>query len=149
MTDFLAEKRREIDARMVELKPRIDEYALLEQAQAALAKIPAATNGASAVSPARRGPGRPRKNVAKPASQPKAAATTKATIGRSKRPGRRPGSGKRAAEALAAITEQPGITVAEMAKKLGMKPNYLYRVLPTLQAEGKIAKKGRGYQATT
>jgi hypothetical protein len=30
---------------------------------------------------------------------------------------------------------------------MSIKPNYLYRVLPSLQKEGKIAKKGRGWEA--
>ena len=28
---------------------------------------------------------------------------------------------------------------------MGIKQNYLYRVLPALQKEGKVAKRGRGW----
>ena len=44
------------------------------------------------------------------------------------------------------IKENPGIGVAELGKKMRLKaPNYLYRVLPDLEKEGRIKKRGRGY----
>ena len=47
MTDFLDEKRNEIDARLRELRPLVDEYQRLEKAAAALAGVSAAHNAAS------------------------------------------------------------------------------------------------------
>ena len=61
------------------------------------------------------------------------------------RVGRRKGSGKRAAEVLSIVQGQPGITIPELAAKMGIKQNYLYRVLPGLEKEGKLEKKGRGW----
>ena len=61
--------------------------------------------------------------------------------------GRRKG-GKRAAEALSFVQGQPGITIPELAVKMGIKQNYLYRVLPGLEQEGKLEKKGRGWYPT-
>jgi hypothetical protein len=133
-------KRREIDTRLAELKPLIDEYAVLEQAHAALASIPS-TNDVTAAPPRRRGPGRPRKSTAKPASQSQPVASAKTATGGSKRRGPRPGSGKRANEAFALIKEQPGITVPELAAKMSIQTTYLYRVLPTLETAGKIVNK--------
>jgi DNA-binding IclR family transcriptional regulator len=43
------------------------------------------------------------------------------------------------------VQGQPGITVPELAEKMGIKQNYLYRVLPGLEQEGKLEKKGRGW----
>ena len=40
---------------------------------------------------------------------------------------------------------QPGITIPELAAKMGIKQNYLYRVLPGLEQESKVAKQGRGW----
>ncbi len=40
---------------------------------------------------------------------------------------------------------QPGITIPELAAKMGIKQNYLYRVLPGLEAENKVEKQGRGW----
>jgi hypothetical protein len=69
-----------------------------------------------------------------------------ATAQRAKR-GRPPGNGDRVAQAVAQITGQPGITVAELAAAIGTAPNYLYRVLPRLQRDGRITKRGKGYHA--
>ncbi|HUH82216.1 MAG TPA: hypothetical protein VLZ06_12920 [Solirubrobacteraceae bacterium] len=40
---------------------------------------------------------------------------------------------------------QPGITIPELAAKMGIKQNYLYRVLPGLESEKKVEKKDRGW----
>ena len=171
MTDFLDQKHKEITDRLKELRPHVEEHARLEAAAAALAGVGAAAASAgaaavSAVTPRRRGPGRPRGSgrkkratataVAKPAAKPakaaKAAKPAKAPKAARKkagrRPGRRKGSGTRAAEALAFVQGQPGITIPELAAKMGIKQNYLYRVLPGLEQEKKVSKKGRGWHAT-
>jgi DNA invertase Pin-like site-specific DNA recombinase len=77
----------------------------------------------------RRGPGRP------PGSGRKAAAP------------RRRRSGTRADQAVRLIKANPGITASEVAKKMRIKPNYLYRVLGDLQKEGRLKKSGRSYTA--
>lgn len=156
MTDFLAEKRREITDRMAEIKPLIDEYNQLEAAARALAGVGGTSSSTAATTTVRRGPGRPRgsTNRKKPATgarrgrPPKAAtaAASSATAGTPRRrAGRRKGSGTRAAQALEFVTGQPGITIPELAAKMGIKQNYLYRVLPGLEQEKKIKKQGRGW----
>ena len=52
MADFLEEKKREIDARLKELRPLVDEFHRLEAAAAALGGVPSAGNSPAA--PARR-----------------------------------------------------------------------------------------------
>jgi hypothetical protein len=59
--------------------------------------------------------------------------------------GRPKGSGTRAAEALRIVREHPGVTIPELADRMGIKQNYLYRVLPELVQEGKVTKEGRGW----
>jgi hypothetical protein len=166
VTDFLDEKRREINDRLAELKPLIDEYTRLQDAAAALAGVggtapraaastPAASSSAT---PARRGPGRPRGSKsrttgARRGRPPKAAKAAEATTADApvaaattrRRAGRRKGSGTRAAQALQFVSGQPGITIPELAAKMGIKQNYLYRVLPGLEQEKKIKKQGRGW----
>ena len=77
-------------------------------------------------------------------------------LGRRRRgPGRPPSSGARrrrrrggtrADQAVKIITDNPGIGVAELGKKMKLKaPNYLYRVLPDLEKEGRIRKRGKGW----
>jgi DNA invertase Pin-like site-specific DNA recombinase len=74
-------------------------------------------------------------------------------------PGRPPGSGSaaptrrrrrgtRADQAVKLIKANPGISAAEVAKKMRIKPNYLYRVLGDLQKEGRVKKSGRSYTAS-
>jgi hypothetical protein len=144
VTDFLADKRQEITNRLKELKPKVEEYQRLEDAENALAGL--RRNGKP-----HRGPGRPRGSRSRKPAATNAGKATAAKAGRKPRasagrkPGRRKGSGHRAAEALRFVTEQPGITIPELAKKMRIKQNYLYRVLPRLQAEGSVKKDARGW----
>jgi len=118
MADFLDEKRKEIDARLRELRPLVDEFHRLEKAAAALAGVG--------------GNGAPRT---------RAAAGTRRRRGR----GRPRGSGTRAKEALDLVRARPGVTIAEMAEAMGIKANYLYRVMPTLESEGQVVKRDKGW----
>ncbi|HWC27285.1 MAG TPA: helix-turn-helix domain-containing protein [Solirubrobacteraceae bacterium] len=127
MADFLDEKRREIGARLKELRPLVEEYQRLEAAAAALDGV-APSNGSE---PARR-------------TQTRAPARTRGGRGGGRR-GRPKGSGTRGAEALALVRERPGITIPEIAEQMGIKQNYLYRVLPALAEDGLVRKDGRGW----
>lgn len=137
MNDFLDEKRREITQRLKELKPVVDEFRRLEAAVAALAGL-GSRSAATAATTRRRGPGRPPGTGAK-----RTVTATKAAAKR--RAGRRKGSGARAAQALSLVQDQPSITIPELAAKMSIKQNYLYRVLPGLEQENKVEKKGRGW----
>jgi hypothetical protein len=123
MADFLDEKRREIDARMRELRPLVDEYNRLEKASSALAGV-GGTQRATATR------GRRRRT---------------ATGAGSGRRGRPRGSGNRARQALELVRAQPGITIGEMAAAMKIQPNYLYRVMPTLASEGQVVKRDKGW----
>jgi len=152
VTDFLDEKRREITERMKELKPLVEEFNRLETAAIALASaLGSAASEAGQAVVRRRGPGRPRRAPASAPKTPKAvtAKAARKPAGRpaKRRAGRRKGSGTRAAEALSFVQGQPGITIPELAAKMGINQNYLYRVLPGLEKEGKIRKDGRGWYA--
>jgi hypothetical protein len=131
MADFLDEKRKEIQERLRELKPAVDEYQLLEAAEQALGGLsngttkPAATAGVTA--PAARRGGR------------RASASGGAKRGRPK------GGGTRAAQALQLVRDRPGITIPELAEAMEIQQNYLYRVMPGLAEEGKVTKSGRGW----
>ena len=125
MADFLEEKRREIEARMDELRPHVDEFHRLEAAAKALA-------GAAATPPS----GAARRPV--PQRQ-----------GGGRGGGRPRGSGTRGNQALDIVREQPGITIPEIAEKMGIQQNYLYRVLPGLAQDGMVEKQGRGWYPKT
>ena len=130
MADFLDEKRKEIQARMKELKPLVEEYTRLEAAERALSGV--GTNGA---------PTRTTSPAAAPAKRRRSSGSGTGRRGRPR------GSGTRAVQALELVKARPGITIPELAESMGIKQNYLYRVMPTLAEEGKVTKSGRGWHA--
>ena len=56
-------------------------------------------------------------------------------------------AGTRSDQAVKLIKANPGISASEIAKRMSIKPNYLYRVLGELQSEGRVKKDGRSYTA--
>ena len=123
MADFLDEKRKEIQARLKELRPLVDEFHRLEAAERALSGVEAKPAAAAGTTRRRR-------------------ASSSSSNGRRGRPR---GSGTRAAQALQLVEENPGITIPKLAEAMGIKQNYLYRVMPGLADEGKVVKSGRGW----
>jgi len=142
MAGFLDEKHKEIQARLKELKPLVDEYRELEAADKALSGLGKSGGGGStAAAPASSAP------AAAPAarrSTRRASTPRRAKSGGGRR-GRPRGSGTRANQALDLVRDRPGITIPEMAQAMGIQQNYLYRVLPGLAEEGKVVKSGRGW----
>ena len=126
MADFLDEKRKEIQTRLKELRPLVEEYERLEAAERALSGVG---------SPPARGGG-------SPAPAPRRRRSSGSSNGRRGRPR---GSGTRAAQAFELVKARPGITIPELAEAMGIKQNYLYRVMPTLADEGRVTKSGRGW----
>ena len=109
------------------LKTRISELeGELSKLQRALSSL---TNGRQG----RRGPGRPR-----------GSSGTARTVAGPRTRRRR----TRADQAVKLIKANPGISASEVAKKMRIKPNYLYRVLGELEKEGQVKKSGRSYRAT-
>ena len=126
MAGFVDNTVKEIDDRLRELK---EEVSRLEAARSAL------TGG-------RRGPGRPRATR----TTTRAQSTRRATARR--RPGRPRGrsrSGTRANQALELVRSTPGITIPQIAEKMGIEPNYLYRVMPRLATDGQVKRDGQGW----
>lgn len=127
MAGFVDTTVKEIDDRLRELK---EEVARLEAARSAL------TGG-------RRGPGRPRATR----STTRTHTTTRRTAAR-RRPGRPRGrsrGGTRANQALELVRSTPGITIPQIAEKMGIEPNYLYRVMPRLATDGQVKREGQGW----
>jgi hypothetical protein len=126
VADFLDAKVREIEERLQELRPLIEEFHRLEAASAALDGVSAA-GGAS-----------PRRRAPAPASN--------GTARRGRPRGRRGGGeNTRAAQTVELVRTNPGISIPELASHMGIKPNYLYRVLPQLADEGKVRRDGKGW----
>ncbi len=115
--------RKQITERLKELKPLVDEYHQLEEMVSKL-------GGGGGATTSRR---------------TRTTRRARSTNGRRRRRGRPRGSGTRSAQALALVQAKPGITIPEMGKEMGITPNYLYRVLPELQKDGKVKKRGKGW----
>jgi CRP-like cAMP-binding protein len=132
MPDFLEEKKREIDERLKELRPLVDEFQRLEAAAAALQGVGASSNSRASAPAARR-----TRRRSAPSSSSRGTGTG--------RRGRPRGSGTRSKQALELVRTRPGITIPEIAEAIGIQQNYLYRVLPSLQKDGLVRKEGRGW----
>jgi CRP-like cAMP-binding protein len=61
------------------------------------------------------------------------------------RPAPAAAGGPSAQQALELVRSKPGITIAEMADAMGIKQNYLYRVVPELAKQGLVSKSGKGW----
>jgi hypothetical protein len=121
LADFLDSTVRDIDQRLSELQ---EEVARLEAARNALIGT-------------KRGPGRPRGS-----SGPARARTRRRGPGRPR--GRR-GGNTRSNQALELVRGRPGITIPQIAEAMKIEPNYLYRVLPRLAADGQVRREGQGW----
>ena len=132
MADFVDEKRAEMEKRLKELKPYVEEHDRLEAAIEALGGVArSASRGVS---------GATRRATRRPAARKRGAGTGKR--------GRPKGSGKRGKQCADLVKKNPGITIPEIARKIGIKQNYLYRVMPALEKEGVVTKKGKGWYPT-
>jgi hypothetical protein len=127
MADVLSEIRSGLEKRLRELEPLIKEHA---QVREALDALKGAGVRVQRVQPA---PSTVRR--------PRSANASTATRG----PGRPRATTARAQEALKLVHRHPGITIGEMAKRMKIKPNYLYRILPDLEKDGKVNKRDKGY----
>ena len=114
-----------VDQAAALLRDRINELeGELSKLQRALANLTEGRQG-------RRGPGRPR-----------GSGTARAGTRTRRRRG-----GTRADQAVRIVKANPGITASEIARKMKIQPNYMYRVLADLQKEGMVKKSGRSYTA--
>jgi hypothetical protein len=134
--DQLHDLEATVAKRMAELKPMVDEYAELEQVAQRLGVKPAAPAPAQSGSRSRSRRGR-----ARSASSNGSRATTTARS-RSRKSATSARRSERAEQILAMAAEQPGITVAEVAKNMGVDATGLYRPVRRLLKEGRLRKKG-------
>jgi len=124
MADTLTRVRSDLEKRLKELDPLVQEHAHVRHALDALKGAGSRIH-------------RPSSNGASRRVVAKADAAT--------RRGRPSRSRVRAQEALKLVEKHPGITIAELAKKMKIKANYLYRVLPQLEKAGKVRRHEKGY----
>jgi ribosomal protein S25 len=149
--------QRQIDARLAELQPAFAEYTALQQlreainsldpeaaaAHVSLFPFPVATGAAPN--------GQPEAPAPRPARTSDGASTARR---RRARAAQEPQQGptveeQNAAYADAAIElvgQEPGLTAGQLAERMGVPASVLFRLLPTLQREGRLRKQGKGYR---
>jgi hypothetical protein len=118
MADLLDSVRKQIDARLRELRPIVEEAATLE---AALAALDGSDHMVGASQPARPSRGR-----------------------RTRRPGR-PSRGWTRVQLVDHLRDNPGSTAGDVAKSLGLKRTSVATRLPQLVKSGDLVKAARGY----
>ena len=150
-TDFLTKQREQIDARLRELQPAHEEYLTLLKARDALASVkPPDGRRGPGRPPAKRGPGRPpgKRGPGRPRGPRQGTARATPANGRRtarRRRGRR--ANTRADQALALIKQNPGIKVPDIAKQMGIRQNYLYRVTAGLEKQRLVRRRDGGFHA--
>jgi uncharacterized membrane protein len=164
LVDELREIEQQVSRRLRELEPMVAEYQELREiadrigTKMAAAGAPVAPRTSSPRTRSRRAatasrvrgsakPGADRKSAtpqkrgaAASSAKPKAAAARKVAAVKSATNGKLPG--KRDEDIIRLVAAQPGITVAQVGKELGVDPTGLYRVVRRLQASGYIRKQG-------
>jgi hypothetical protein len=161
--DDLRSAQQQAFARLDELKPLVAEYEELRREVERLGLTDATARNNTAASDATNKPRTSRSNkpakrpagsskraattaasASKPASAPAAKSTSKAT----RTPGgARPGS--RAADIDRLVTQQPGITVADLGRTLGVNATSLYSPVRRLVSDGRLRKEGTALHPTT
>jgi len=128
--NIVKEAKDKAKARIKELEPLVKEHAELSNF---LAKLDAPVQ------------------LPQPDADPRPAPTPRAQVdaqlagkGGTKKRRKRAG-GTTADKAVAIIADNPGVGASEVAKQMGIKPNYLYRVLGDLEKAGTLKKDGRSY----
>jgi Winged helix-turn-helix DNA-binding len=121
MDDPPDKERREIEERLSELRPLLEEYRCLKDVMAALGPVKESRAGVPSSG----------KRVAR-------------SVGPSASGGDGAG-GDVVARVLSVVQAHPGITIPELTTKLNPKPRAVYRILQELKREGRVAKGGRGW----
>ena len=127
MPDAVSKIRNDLEKRLRELEPLVEEHAHVREALDALKGVGARVERAATTT----------------ANRARSAGASAAA--KRPGPGRPRGTGGRAQEALKLVHTHPGITIGELAKRMKIKANYLYRLLPQLQKDGKVEKRDKGY----
>jgi len=146
MVEFIEQKHDELVQRRREITPFYDEVIRLDRAIEALNLL---------------GIGQPGSNGGKQIVQEHSTVAGLATVtwnvkkgrgrpkgSKNRKVGRPKGSGGRLVQVMGVLEEaRTPLSVKDIAMRIGIKPNYLYRVLPQLGREGKVTKHGSLWRA--
>jgi hypothetical protein len=159
MSDLLTDIRRDISARLEELRPAVTEYARLEEARAALTGTSSRARtqepGRPNTHPRRGGnPGRAssrRRNarsVSSTSTPPARGKSKQPSDGRGRRRTKRAARGANQAAVVAALRKHGSATVPELAQATKIKPGVLYALTRVLVDKGVLStQKTNGRRA--
>ena len=133
VSDLLDRIRRELDERVVTLKPAAEEYARLLRAVDALDAVP---RGADAAPPA----ARPAARAARPAARPKPASRRKATRSGAERAA--PGATQ--LRVIEQLRIGPGSSSTAVAQALGISANAAAATISRLVKQGRVSRLDTG-----
>lgn len=146
MSDLLTDIRRDISARLEELRPAVTEYTRLEEAQAALTgtasnasrrrggpSTNARSGGSSGRASSRR---RNTQSVSSPSSSSAQGKSKPSAPGRGRPRGKRAARGANQAAVVAALREHGRATVPELADVTKIQPGVLYPLTRALVDKG-------------
>jgi hypothetical protein len=122
MADLVDDIRRQIDGRLAELRPLVQEAANLEAALGALAGADGQSSGTASRRRTRKRPTTPRARGARPRGQSQE-------------------------QIIEYVRAHPGSTAGDVATALGRKRNSVSTQLTELAKAGALAKADRGYMA--
>jgi DNA-binding NtrC family response regulator len=139
LIDEVKSVQERVLARLRELEPLVQEHRELSHLAERLDLDFAAGSDRAAPAATDAKPAAARSRTGKSVTRAKGARRA-ATPGRA-RTARRSGA-TREEQVLAAVQATPGITVAQVAKQIGVDPTSLYRVVRKLTKEGTLIKRG-------
>ena len=122
MADLVDDIRKQIDARLAELRPLVQEAANLEAALGAIAGADGQSSGRTSRRRTRKRPPTPRASGARPRGQSRE-------------------------QIIEYVRAHPGSTAGDVATALGRKRNSVSTQLTELAKAGALAKADRGYVA--
>jgi hypothetical protein len=134
--------KKDIDDRLEELRPQVEEIPRLEAVLAALQSSGGHEGARTSeeTSPGGRGRGRPRGAGARRGG---------AGAGRTGGPRRRARRGQRREELLALVAAQPEITIAEAARRMGVSSPQVSTLVRRLEEEGVLARSDGRFEVVS
>jgi hypothetical protein len=135
--DELRTFEQRLAVRLQELRPLIEEYEELQRIAERLGLDPEAIARPKSEGKPSRAAGSRTRTARR--------ATTRGKGEARRRPGGTRATGaERRERVVTLIRENPGITVPDMSRQMGVDPPPLYRVVRKLQADGVVIKEGKG-----
>jgi ribosomal protein S25 len=146
--------QRQIDARLAELQPAFAEYTALQQLREAIKSLDPEAAAAHVSLFAFPVGGQPADGQAEAPRPARTNDGTSSARRRRARAAQEPQQGPTVEEQNAAyadaaiehVAKEPGLTAGQLAERMGVPASVLFRLLPTLQREGRLRKQGKGYR---